>query len=282
MRKHEKCKSEKDKEKKKTKLSSYKKIIFGLAGILVSTYPIINIVYNALYQIKSETFYGIPGKYFHDSVDNRLMYLGCIVILVGMCAIPVIIKRHDEKSLGQKKVSNAYVYFLSIVLGILVGVLNVDNWLAIMKRVYKKDNWFGNIVSLLSQNTYIMILIIILGSVAILGLTYNFQIIKSHFLREFFIKMFAIAFALSFTLVIGGVVCRLSINLEDQTKYELVVIDKQSYAVLAEDDEKILAVPYIETKDKDFVFDTRKYYFFDKYQGTYQYVYMKNPPQIIK
>lgn len=282
MKKHEKCKTEKDKEKKKTKLSSYKKIIFGLAGILVSAYPIVNIVYNALYQIKSEALYGIPGKYFHDSVDNRLMYLGCIVILMGMCAIPVIIKKHDEKSLGQKKVSNAYVYFLSIVLGVPVGVLNVDNWLAIMKHVYKKDSWFGNIVSFLSQNTYIMIFIIILGSMAVLGLTYNFQIIKSHFLKEFFIKMFAIAFALSFTLAIGGVVCRLSINLEDQTKYELVVIDKQSYAVLAEDDEKILAVPYIETKDEEFVFDTRKYYFFDKYQGTYQYVYMKNPPQIIK
>lgn len=282
MRKHEKCKSEKDKGKKTKKLSSYKKIIFGLAGILVSAYPIVNIVYNALYQIKSEALYGIPGKYFHDSVDNRLMYLGCIVILMGMCAIPVIIKKHDEKSLGQKKVSNAYVYFLSIVLGVPVGVLNVDNWLAIMKHVYKKNSWFGNIVSFLSKNTYIMIFIIILGSMAVLGLTYNFQIIKSHFLKEFFIKMFAIAFALSFTLTIGGVVCRLSINLEDQTKYELVVIDKQSYAVLAEDDEKILAVPCIETKDEDFVFDTRKYYFFDKYQGTYQYVYMKNPPQIIK
>ena len=282
MRKHEKCKSEKDKGKKTKKLSSYKKIIFGLAGILVSAYPIVNIVYNALYQIKSEALYGIPGKYFHDSVDNRLMYLGCIVILMGMCAIPVIIKKHDEKSLGQKTVSNAYVYFLSIVLGVPVGVLNVDNWLAIMKHVYKKNSWFGNIVSFLSKNTYIMIFIIILGSMAVLGLTYNFQIIKSHFLKEFFIKMFAIAFALSFTLTIGGVVCRLSINLEDQTKYELVVIDKQSYAVLAEDDEKILAVPSIETKDEDFVFDTRKYYFFDKYQGTYQYVYMKNPPQIIK
>ena len=278
MRKHEKCRSEKGKGKKTQKLSSYKKIIFGLAGILVSAYPIVNIVYNALYQIKSEALYGIPGKYFHDSVDNRLMYLGCIVILMGMCAIPVIIKKHDEKSLGQ----NAYVYFLSIVLGVPVGVLNVDNWLAIMKHVYKKNSWFGNIVSFLSQNTYIMIFIIILGSMAVLGLTYNFQIIKSHFLKEFFIKMFAIAFALSFTLAIGGVVCRLSINLEDQTKYELVVIDKQSYAVLAEDDEKILAVPYIETKDEEFVFDTRKYYFFDKYQGTYQYVYMKNPPQIIK
>ena len=275
MRKHEKCRSEKGKGKKTQKLSSYKKIIFGLAGILVSAYPIVNIVYNALYQIKSEALYGIPGKYFHDSVDNRLMYLGCIVILMGMCAIPVIIKKHDEKSLGQKKVSNAYVYFLSIVLGVPVGVLNVDNWLAIMKHVYKKNSWFGNIVSFLSQNTYIMIFIIILGSMAVLGLTY-------HFLKEFFIKMFAIAFALSFTLAIGGVVCRLSINLEDQTKYELVVIDKQSYAVLAEDDEKILAVPYIETKDEEFVFDTRKYYFFDKYQGTYQYVYMKNPPQIIK
>ena len=282
MRKHEKCRSEKGKGKKTQKLSSYKKIIFGLAGILVSAYPIVNIVYNALYQIKSEALYGIPGKYFHDSVDNRLMYLGCIVILMGMCAIPVIIKKHDEKSLGQKKVSNAYVYFLSIVLGVPVGVLNVDNWLAIMKHVYKKNSWFGKIVSFLSQNTYIMIFIIILGSMAVLGLTYNFQIIKSHFLKEFFIKMFAIAFALSFTLAIGGVVCRLSINLEDQTKYELVVIDKQSYAVLAEDDEKILAVPYIETKDEEFVFDTRKYYFFDKYQGTYQYVYMKNPPQIIK
>lgn len=282
MRKHEKCRSEKGKGKKTQKLSSYKKIIFGLAGILVSAYPIVNIVYNALYQIKSEALYGIPGKYCHDSVDNRLMYLGCIVILMGMCAIPVIIKKHDEKSLGQKKVSNAYVYFLSIVLGVPVGVLNVDNWLAIMKHVYKKNSWFGNIVSFLSQNTYIMIFIIILGSMAVLGLTYNFQIIKSHFLKEFFIKMFAIAFALSFTLAIGGVVCRLSINLEDQTKYELVVIDKQSYAVLAEDDEKILAVPYIETKDEEFVFDTRKYYFFDKYQGTYQYVYMKNPPQIIK
>lgn len=145
-------------------------------------------MYNALYQIKSEAFYGIPAKYFHDSVDNRLMYLGCIMIVVGMCMIPVIIKKHDEKSLGQKKISNAYVYFLSIVLGILVGVLNVDNWLAIMKHVYKKNSWFGNIVSFLSQKYIYNDFHYYIRTIAVLGLTYNFQIIKSHFIKGFFIK----------------------------------------------------------------------------------------------
>ena len=87
-----------------------------------------------------------------------------------------------------------------------MGVLNVDNWLAIMKHVYKKNSWFGNIVSFLSQNTYIMIFIIILGLIAVLGLTYNFQIIKSHFIKGFFIKVFAIAFVLSFALAISGAI----------------------------------------------------------------------------
>lgn len=275
-------KQKKKKTHQKTKKLDYKKIVIGLSSVLATLYPIINYVYNTLYQIKCEKFFGIPGKYFHDSVDRRLIYLGCIIVFIGMCALPLIIKRYDEKDLRQKKIFNMCAYVISLIFGMYLGWLNIDNWQAIMKQAYKKDSWIGKIVNFLSDNSCIMILIIVLGSLALFGITCDFINIKNDFARKFTIKMFAIAFSLSFTLMFFGVICRLSINIENQTKYELALIQEQSYAVLAEDDEKILVVSYIKTENEDYVLDTRNYYFFEKYQGSYQYVYMDNPPKIIK
>lgn len=285
MKRKKKYKTQRNDNNRKTKKLDYQKVFLGLSSVLVAWYPIVNIVYNELYQIKSEEFYGIPGKYFHDSVNKSLMYLGCIVIYILICAIPVIIKKSDEKNLEQKKASNVYVYFLSVITGLGLGMLNVYNWLSLLKQVHKKGNWFGRIVNFLSQNTRIMIvmiIIILLGALALFGITYNLNTIKSEFSRNLVIKVFGIAFSLSFALMICGTICKLKIKLEDKTKYELVFIEDKQYVVLAEDDGKILAVPFIKTRNGDYVFDTRYYYFIEKYQGSYQYVDMENTPQIIK
>lgn len=107
-------KSKNNDEKTKMSISEWlftkKGIIVGISGGLATLYPIVNFVYNLSYQSKCEGFYGVPGKYFHSTIDNRLLYLACILILIIICVTPVIIRKYDEKNKVQTKGST--IFFL--------------------------------------------------------------------------------------------------------------------------------------------------------------------------
>ncbi len=76
---------------------SKKELITIMIGLCATLYPIVNTVYKIMYQNECEKFYGIPGKYFDSDIDNRLLYLLCIIILLFMGIMPTLLKKYYEK-----------------------------------------------------------------------------------------------------------------------------------------------------------------------------------------
>lgn len=80
----------------------------------------------------------------------------------------------------------------------------------------------------------------------------------------------------------NGIILKFSIAIEDKTKYEFVTVEENKYVVLSEHEDKILIVPYEINENGQYVFNTSKYWFCEKYQGTYKYIDMEICPKVIK
>lgn len=94
----------KDKKSVVEHIVSHKGLIKIILGICASLYPIVNTVYKIMYQGECEKFYGIPGKYFDSKIDNRLLYLCCIIILLMISIMPAFMKKYYEKRKFNKRV----------------------------------------------------------------------------------------------------------------------------------------------------------------------------------
>ena len=266
-------------------LFAKKEIIVGIAGGLAALYPIVNFMYNLSYQSKCEGFYGVPGKYFHSTIDNRLLYLACILILIIICATPVIIRKYDEKKQVQAKGSTVYISFVAAVVGMEIGFLNVYNLLEIMKQTHKTYDWIRSVNNFLDKNATITITVVIVaGTIALLGITLmdKPRVIKWKWIKIVINCVFIFSFVISLLLMIYGTIFKLGISVEDKTKYEVVTIDEEDYVVLSEHDDKILVVLYEVKENGKCIFDTSKYWFYEKYQGTHRYINLKYCPEISK
>lgn len=281
---------ENKKAEKKTKISiqewlfAKKEIIVCIAGGLASLYPIVNFVYNLSYQSKCERFYGIPGKYFHTTIDRSLLYLASILMLIIICAMPVIVKKYDEKKV-QGRGTTVYISFVAAAVGTEIGLLNVCNLLEIMKRTYKTYEWIRSISNFLDKNATITITaVIVSGTIALLGITLmdKIRVIKRKRVKNVINCVFSFSFLITLWLMICGTIFTLGISVEDKTKYEMVTIDEEDYVVLSEHEDKILAVLYELKENGECIFDTSKYWIYKKDQGTYRYINLKYCPQISK
>lgn len=279
------------KANKKAKISipewlfAKKEIIVGIAGGLAALYPIVNFMYNLSYQSKCEGFYGVPGKYFHSTIDNRLLYLAYILILIIICVTPVIIRKYDEKKQVQVKGSTVYISFVAAVVGMEIGFLNVYNLLEIMKQAHKTYDWIKSVNNFLDKNATITITVVIVaGTIALLGITLmdKLSVIKWKWIKIVINCVFIFSFVISLLLMIYGTIFKLGISVEDKTKYEVVTIDEEDYVVLSEHDDKILVVLYEVKENGEYIFDTSKYWFYQKYQGTHRYINLKYCPEISK
>lgn len=156
-----------------------------------------------------------------------------------------------------------------------MGFFNVYNLIEIMRLTYKAGDIYININSFLNRHANITIaIVVILGSMSLLGITLLDEIknIKFMVIKRIIIVMFEIALLLSILFMVYGTIFKLSINIEDKTKYEFVMQEKKEYVILTEYDDKILVVPYEKLDNGQYVFYTNKYYFIEKYQGVYQYI----------
>lgn len=277
---------EKNQKEEKTlveKILEKKQIIAGIVGCLPVAYSIIQFLYNLLYQIECEEFYGIPRKYFHSGVENRLVYLGCVILIIIFCVVPSIIKKRNEKATTSVRAMKAYAIFLAIILGIEIGLINVYNLIVIMRQAYKTNTFFRNINQFLNENANITVVVVVfLGSIALLGITLidEVTLIKWKIVKWIVNVIFSISFVASCLLMIYGTVFKLNTTIEDKTKYEFVTIMDQSYVVLSECEGKILIVPYKIGENGRCSFETTTYSFFDEYEGTYEYIDLGDSPII--
>ena len=77
-----------------------------------------------------------------------------------------------------------------------------------------------------------------------------------------------------------GIVFKISVSVEDQTKYEFIMYDDTEYVILSTKDECNLIVPFEIDKNGQYIFDTSKYMLKKTYDGIYQYKDIQTPPHI--
>ncbi len=259
------------------------KTIFGMFGGVVTVYPIVNFIYNVFYQSECEKFYGVPSKYFHSSINNILIYLGGILILILLGASTIFLKKYDEKNNVKVKGVTLYVSVLAISVGLIFGLLNVYNLIEIMKQTHKTNDFFRSINIFLNNNAVLTIIVVIaLSVIAWLGITLNDIInsIKSIRIKTTINIICVFSIVLSILLMTYGTIFKLSISIEDKTKYEFVILDKDDYVILSEYNDKFLIVKYEIDNNGQYIFDTSKYWFCEKNQGSYSYISLKYRPKV--
>lgn len=287
MARQRKNRTKKSMEKKEKKsivdyIVSHKEFITIILGLCASIYPIINTVYKIMYQSECENFYGIPGKYFNSNIDNRLLYLCCIIILLLISIVPVFMKNYYEKRENLSKGHLVEAIFLSIVIGMEIGLFNVYNLMEIMKQTYKTNDFFRLINNWLDNNAcFTIMLVVVLGSLSVLGITLMDKLknIKWNWIKNVVCVILSLSLVASVLIMLYGTMFKLSISIEDKTKYEFVTYDEE-YVVLSLYNEKNLIVPFEIDEKGQYIFKTSQYLFDEQYEGIYQYRDIKYSPRI--
>ncbi|MCI8670301.1 MAG: hypothetical protein HFI34_12430 [Lachnospiraceae bacterium] len=264
-------------------INSYKEIITFFVGFIAVLYPIINTVYKIFYQRECEKFYGLPGKYFSSSFNNRIIYLGCIFLLVMIAIMPLSIKKYGDKRGITSKGNLLQAIFLSIVIGMELGVFNVFNLIEIMKQTYKSNNFFRIINGWLNRNAVLTILIVVIfGLMSVLGITLLDKIrdIRWKLVKNMVCYLLSVSFVVSMLIMLYGTIFKLSITINDKTKYEFVTINNNEYVVISSYDNKLLVVPFEIYEDEIYIFKTKQYCFEEPYEGIYEYRNIENSPII--
>lgn len=277
-----KSKEKKDKKSVVEHIVSHKELITMILGIWALLYPIVNTVYKIMYQGECEKFYGIPGKYFDSKIDNRLLYLCCIIILLMISIMPAFMKKYYEKKENLTKGYLVEAVFLSVVIGMEIGLFNVYNLIEIMKQTHKTNDFFRWINNWLDNHACLTITIVVgLGSISVLGITLIDKVrsIKWNWIKDVVCVILSFSLVASILVMLYGTMFKLSISIEDKTKYEFVTYDDE-YVVLSSYDEKILIVPFEIDEKGQYIFKTSQYLFGKRYEGIYQYRDIKYSPRI--
>ncbi|MBT9699422.1 hypothetical protein [Eubacterium ventriosum] len=233
---------------------SKKELITIMIGLCATLYPIVNTVYKIMYQNECEKFYGIPGKYFDSDIDNRLLYLLCIIILLFMGIMPTLLKKYYEKKDKLTKGNLVEAIFLSVIIGIELGCINVYNLIEIMKQTYRTCEVFQKINNWLDNHAYFTVtVVIILGSISVLGLTLMKYLknIKCNIVKSVVCVILSVSLIASLVVMVYGTIFKLSISIKDKSKYEFVMYNEEEYVVLSTYEEKILIIPFeIDEKEQ--------------------------------
>lgn len=264
------------------KVSTHSGRITTVAGAAAVVYPISNGIFNMIYQSDCERFYHIPGKYFHATIDYRLLYLGCIILIILMCAFPVFMKKYSEENGKSMKGMFVYSLFLSVILGMEIGLFNVYNLVEILKATYDINQFFTFINDWLNNHvTVAIIVVIVMGSFSLVGIVVFNEIrnAKARWFKNIIILVFTISLGISILLMLYGTMFKLNISIEDIIKYETVTNQENSYIVLSESEDKFLVVKY-QQEDGKCILLTDEYSFLDKYEGIYNYISLKQSPEV--
>ena len=282
-----KNKTQKSTEKKEKNfiveyIISHKEIIGGIYAGVDLLYTIVNEIYKIMYQNECEKFYGIPGKYFDSNVNNRLLYLCVIIIFLLISIVPTLMKKEGKK---KKNVTESYLLdavFLSVVIGECIGLINGYNLIEIMKQTNKTNGFFRGINSWVENHAYFTIMLVIgSGLISVLGITLIDELknIKKNWIKKAVCVILLVALVASALLMLYGTMFKLSISIENKTKYEFVTYGEE-YVILSVYDKKVLIVPFEIDEKGQYVFKTNLYLFGEQYEGKYQYRDIKDSPRI--
>lgn len=268
---------EKEKSKNffKGKIGNYLKQFLIVASSFGVIYQIVDYLYEYLFQIRCEKFYGIPRGYFSTDINPSLLYLGVILLFGSLFFAPLFLRRYEENKIALIIES----VFLSIVLGVGLGVVNLFNLLEIMKATNNKNEFWFNWNNWLAQNDGVIVKLIFLSSILASLIIFLSPYIKFKRIKNILLFTtaicFTICFTISFLLLLYGTACKLRINIEEETQYETVTCDGEQYVVITEKNDKLLVTKYeedvIDNGIKVTVLHTSQYLFLDKSNCNFSY-----------
>ena len=172
---------------------------------------------------------------------------------------------------------------ISVGIGMEMGLFNVYNLDIIMKKTYKTNVIFYSINKWINNNVnFIVILVVVFGSLSILGITLidKIKCIQWNWIKNVVFIGLTISLTTSVLLMLYGTIFKLSISIENKTKYEFVTYDNDEYVILSSYDEKLLIIPFEINENGHYIFKTDQYLFSERYGGRYQYRDIKYSPKI--
>ena len=140
MRKKKKTKESQETKVKESqslfaKILKHQGLIKILIGVLVVLYPIANYIYSYIYKLQCESFYKLPGRYFSESIDNRLISIAILVVIFVTAFVPIEFMNRYRKEGEESK----YIIFISLFVSILQGLILAMNNMNIFIRIEKLD-----------------------------------------------------------------------------------------------------------------------------------------------
>ncbi len=277
-------KNVKEKDLKKETTNQTTKVFSVVQAIITIVsfgYVIINNINDTIYQSNCEEFYHIPGRYFKESVNDKLGYLiGNIVAIILIFIAVQLIKKVEVNVNKILSFSNIYAFLLAIGFGLLFGLIGLNSWLVIIGEIDRNNMVYD---SLISYYLEIGIFILFISVVIVLVIMFINIItkIKNKVIKEAIYIITGIMSLIILLVIIFGTIFRLNWSVDRKTNYEIVTKDEQSYVVISSmNDYKILIVPYEIGTDGKYKFITSEYIITDGTDLVYTYVNTVTPPEV--
>ncbi len=269
---------------KKFKLDKEKlELILALTGVIALIYPIMDYIYNFLYQKDCENFYHINGTHFHASINNRILYLSAIGLLFLMAFVPVFSKKYKNLFGDKSWLSKGIKWIIPLYMGFMIGVVNIDNFVKILQKIDGSAiaPYIGSTLNKIGAPRIVGIVIVIsVLSVVGVALSNRIDNIKRKWLRAMLNVIVCVFLFLNFLILVMGTYLTLTSSVKDKRHYEVVNYEGNNFIVLSEKEESILVAKYSFENDKYQIY-TKEYYFIEKETGEYSYIEMKQEPSIV-
>ncbi len=269
---------------KKFKLDKEKlELVLVLTSVIAFIYPILNYLYNFLYQKDCEKFYHINGTHFHTSINNWILYLGAIGLLFLMCFVPVFSKKFIDLFGDKSWISKVVKWIIPLYMGFLIGVVNIDNFVKILRKIDGSmiAPYVGDMLNKIGAPVIVGIVILIsVLSVVGVALSNRIDNIKKRRIRAILNGIVCFFLFLNLLILVMGTYFTLTSSVKDKRNYEVVSYEESNFIILSEKEESLLVAKYAIENGRYQIY-TKEYYFIEKETGEYSYIEMKQEPRIV-
>lgn len=254
--------------------------IIGITGILAFVYPIASYINNYLYQSECEEFYHIAGKYFNITINNKILFFLCYILMISLCFLPLFMNRYENSIKKNMKWLIILIYLYS---GFVIGIINMNNLAKILPKI--EQSVFAPILCplLVKIGTKPLItIVVIISIIAVFGLYFveKIQTLKNKCLSCFLQGIICVGFVVNIFILILGARITLTSSIADIRKYEVVEYENENYMILSETEDKVLVSKYSLDNEQYTVY-TKEYFFIDKGVGTYGYIELNKQLNVI-
>lgn len=263
------------------KISKYYKMVAAVEAAVIVQYPIVNHIFNMLYQQECENFYLIPGKYFKKTIDKGMLYTGIILMIVTMCLIPIYLRKYTEKRGEGSRETLGYGIVLSMLLGLLVGNVSLYSLILIINKFIHTNGAFEFLSKFFNRHALLVVcVLIVISYISIVGIFLYDVIykIKAKWLKSILSFGVLASITVCGVLLVCGTVFKTTIPIKEKLDYEIFKSKGNEYIVLSEYQDKLLVVNYKE--EYPCTLFTDDYMLLDKCNGTYSYVIMETAPLV--